>query len=314
MALRAHVHARELDLAVVYLELGRYALVVARACLELRDDHAGIIEARGWARNRGDSEEKLPPGGPPVVGAGDDLPRVDDLDARLAAVLVRRVGGRQVDLDLAGAAWVVRFDSAEVTERLARALLDQLPRPLRRDLARAVATEPFLHGDRRQPLAQQLARLDAGRAVARDEHHGTAPRAAERGVDPGLADEDAVEAQVPPPLPGDGVVHDPVGRARARVHPDEERRVAALLEERGVLRPLLLGDDLAGGIDQLRDERVEAPALAGAVVVHDDDLGRAGGLGAPHGCVDLLGVEAPALLVHDVAADDLLMLHDPGDA
>jgi hypothetical protein len=96
--------------------------------------------------------------------------------------------------------------------------------------------------------------------------------------------------------------------------PDEERRVAALLEERGVLRPLLLDDELARRVDQLRDQRVEAPALAGAVVVHDDDLGRPGGLGAPHGGIDLLGVEPPALLVHQVAADDLLVLHDPGDA
>src|SRR5438105_11816928 len=86
----------------------------------------------------GDLEEELPPGGPPVVGAGDDLPRLDDLDARLAAVLVRRVGGRQVDLDLARLARVVRRDGAEVRERLPRSLLDQLPRPLRRDLARAI--------------------------------------------------------------------------------------------------------------------------------------------------------------------------------
>src|SRR5205085_358237 len=56
--LRAHVHARELDLVVVDLELGRYALVVARARLELRDDHAGIIGARGWARNNGAAQKK----------------------------------------------------------------------------------------------------------------------------------------------------------------------------------------------------------------------------------------------------------------
>src|SRR5438105_10849727 len=93
------------------------------------------------ATAHGDLEEELPPGGPPIVGAGDDLPRVDDLDARLAAVLVRRVGGRQVDLDLARTARVVRLHGAQVAERLPRALLDQLPCPQRRDLARAVATE-----------------------------------------------------------------------------------------------------------------------------------------------------------------------------
>ena len=44
-------------------------------------------------------------------------------------------------------------------------------------------------------------------------------------------------------------------------------------------------------------------SLAGAVAVHDDDLGRPRRLGAAHGGIDLLRVEAAALLVHRGAAD-----------
>ena len=102
--------------------------------------------------------------------------------------------------------------------------------------------------------------------------------------------------------------------ARARVHPDEERRVAALLEELRVLRPLVLHDPLAVGVELVRDQRVERPALACAVAVHDDDLRRAGGLRAAHARVDLLGVELAAFLVERLAAGDLLPLDDPGDA
>ena len=41
--------------------------------------------------------------------------------------------------------------------------------------------------------------------------------------------------------------------ARARVHPDEERRVAALLEELRVLGPLVLHDPLAVGVELVGD-------------------------------------------------------------
>ena len=54
----------------------------------------------------------------------------------------------------------------------------------------------------------------------------------------------------------------------------------------------LLDDELAVGVEQLGDQRVEASSAAGAVAVHDDDLGRARGLRAAHGRVDLLRVEA----------------------
>ena len=56
------------------------------------------------------------------------------------------------------------------------------------------------------------------------------------------------------------------------------------------------------GIELLRDQRVERPALARAVAVHDDDLGRAAGLGAANRGVDLAGVEPAPFLVHRVAA------------
>ena len=105
-----------------------------------------------------------------------------------------------------------------------------------------------------------------------------------------------------------------VACARHRVHADEERGVDARLEVLDVLRPLVLHDVLAVGIELLRDQGVEGPALAGAVAVHDDDLRGAAGLRTAHGGVDLTGVEAARLLVHRVAARDLLPLDDPGDA
>ena len=74
------------------------------------------------------------------------------------------------------------------------------------------------------------------------------------------------------------MVHDAVGAAGARVHADEERGVAALLEELGVLGPLVLHDEFAARVELLGNERVEV-ALAGAVAVHDHDLVRAGRLG-----------------------------------
>ena len=95
---------------------------------------------------------------------------------------------------------------------------------------------------------------------------------AERRVDPGLADERPVEAKVLPRLARDGVREDAVRRAGHRVHADEERGVAAGLEEIGVLRPLLLHDVLAVGIEELGEERVEVVRTAGAVAVHDHDL------------------------------------------
>jgi hypothetical protein len=43
---------------------------------------------------------------------------------------------------------------------------------------------------------------------------------------------------------------------------DEERGVDALLEELGVLGPLVLDDELAVGVELLRDQRVERVAAA----------------------------------------------------
>ena len=82
----------------------------------------------------------------------------------------------------------------------------------------------------------------------------------------------------------------------------------------GVLGPLVLDDVFAVGIELVGDEGVERPALPRAVAVHDDDLGRAGGLRAADGRVDLAGVEAPAFLEHRVTAGDLLPPDDAGDA
>src|SRR5262249_10807652 len=141
-----------------------------------------------------------------------------------------------------------------------------------------------------------------------------APVTADRGVDPRLADERAVEAEVLPRLARHGVREDALGRTRHRVHADEEAGVTAGLEEARVLRPFLLNDELAGGIEKAREQRVEAVRTSGPVVVHDDDLGRAGSLRAAHRRVDLLGVEGAPLVVELLAGGDLLPLDDAGDA
>ena len=137
---------------------------------------------------------------------------------------------------------------------------------------------------------------------------------AERRVDPGLAHQRPVETEALPRLTRDRVGQDSVRRARHRVHANEERGVAAGFEKRRVLGPLLLDDVLAGGIEKLGEERVEVVRTAGAMAVHDDDLGRARGLGAAHGCVDLLGVEDATFVVELLAAGGLLPLDDAGDA
>ena len=105
-----------------------------------------------------------------------------------------------------------------------------------------------------------------------------------------------------------------VARPGHRVHADEERGVDAAFEVLDVFGPLVLDDVLAVGVELLREQRVERPPFAGAVAVHDDDLGRARRLRAAHGRVDLAGVEAASLLVHRVAARDLLPPDDPGDS
>src|SRR5205085_6197398 len=126
--------------------------------------------------------------------------------------------------------------------------------------------------DGRQAAAEQRRRLLAARAVAGHEQDGAAPGAAQRGVDRGLADLGAVEPQALIVAAGDRVVHVAELLAGAGVHPDEQRGVAALLEERRVARPLLLYDPLAVGMQVLCDQRVERPVAAGAMAVHEEDL------------------------------------------
>ena len=63
---------------------------------------------------------------------------------------------------------------------------------------------------------------------------------------------------------GDGVVEDAATRARARVHPDEERRVAALVEEVRVFRPVSWttnsqAGSRSSGISELNDHSWPAP-------------------------------------------------------
>src|SRR4029453_188782 len=119
----------------------------------------------------------------------------------------------------------------QVGERASRTVLDELTCTCGRvGPGRARAEAPF-DRDGRQTVAEQLGTLPAGRVVAGDEKDGTAPRPAQRRVDPGLAHERVVEPEVLVVASGDGVIHDAVGRPRAGVHPDEERRITSLLEE-----------------------------------------------------------------------------------
>src|SRR5262249_16408685 len=78
--------------------------------------------------------------------------------------------------------------------------------------------------------------------------------------------------------------------------------------------PLALDDELAALVELVGDQRVERPALARAVTVHDDDLGRAARERAPDGRVYLLRVQPPALLVERLAPGDLLPVGDAGNA
>ena len=124
----------------------------------------------------------------------------------------------------------------------------------RRELARAEASEPLLDRGGREGIPDQRLGFAARGCIAGDEDDRHAPVAAEGGVDAGLADERAVEAEALPRLARHRVREDAVGDARHSVHPDEERGVAARLEERGVLRPFPLHDVLAGRIEELGDE------------------------------------------------------------
>jgi hypothetical protein len=101
------------------------------------------------------------------------------------------------------------------------------------------------------------------------------------------------------------VIEHAVGRARHRVHADQQRGVASLLEELGVLRPLLLHDEVAARVELVGNQRVEGPALAGAVAVHDDDLRRTARERPPHRRVDLLGVEPRSLGMERLATRDI---------
>ena len=136
---------------------------------------------------------------------------------------------------------------------------------------------------------------------------------AQRGVDGRLADRGAVEAEVLPSLARDGVREHAVGRPGHRVHADEERRVAALLEELRVLGPRVLHDELAVRVEQVGQERVERVVAARAVAVHDDDLRRARRLRAADRRVDLLGVERARFTEQRVVAAGLSPLHDARD-
>ena len=184
-------------------------------------DLVGVDEPQRLHRRDRDADDLRPasvrrkprPGGPPVVAADDERARVVTSTPSGWRTPSRRSGG-ELDLDLARLAGVVRRDRREVRERRSRPPSISSPCALRRLLPRAEPAEPDLHLDGRQPGAEQRAPLVAHRAVAGDEQHRAAPVAAQRGVDPGLADERPVEAEVLPRLAGDGVREDAVARCR----------------------------------------------------------------------------------------------------
>jgi hypothetical protein len=181
-------------------------------------------------------------------------------------------------------------------------------------VAGAEPAERRLHLHRLEAVAEELRALAAGGLVAGHEQHRAAPGAAQRGVDPGLPHLAPVEVEAVPLGAGHGVAHLAVARARHRVHADEERRVAAVLERTGVLRPLALDDELAAVVEQVGPQRVERLVAAGAVAVHHHDLGRTAGPRAADGGVDLLGVEGAAFLVQRIARPDPAPVRDAGDA
>ena len=128
---------------------------------------------------------------------------------------------------------------------------------------------------------------------------------AERRVDARLAHQMLVEPEIAPVRRGDGVAEDAIGRARARVHADEQRRVAALLEQFGVTRPRVMRHPFTVRIEQFGNEGIEIPPAARAVTIDHHDLLGAGGLGAAHRRVDFLGVKSPAFVIERRTAGDL---------
>src|SRR5947209_14377474 len=209
------------------------------------DDPTRTLSARPRQNFSCESEEELPPGGPPVLRPGRDLAGARDLDAGPVVVLLHVIRGVEVDEDLAGRARVVWAHRREVGQRTPRGVLDQLPGASRGELARAEAAEALLDGRRGQPVAEQLPPLPAGGLVAGDEDDRAIPGPAERCVDACLAYLGAVEAESPPRGGADRVREHAVAGAGHRMHSDEERRIDAAFEVFDVLRPLVLDDVLA---------------------------------------------------------------------
>src|SRR5262245_19726913 len=83
---------------------------------------AAVSIARNYVRCPApDSEVEVRPRPPPVVAAGDDRARARHFDVLAVAVLLEAVRRRELDLDLARLAGVVRLHSREVLQRLLRA-------------------------------------------------------------------------------------------------------------------------------------------------------------------------------------------------
>ena len=202
---------------------------------------------------------ELLPSLPPGVGARDDRAIVDALDAVAEAKPVRL--GRVLELraDLTRAARVVRRDRIQVRERSACRVLDELTGADGSEIASGLRADPPLHGNGRKAVAEKLAAFAARRLVPGHEQHGAAPRSAESRIDAGLADERAVEPEVLVVRPEIVWFMTP-SRVPARAcMPTKSAASQPRLEELRVLRPLVLNDQLAVGIEVLGHEGVERP-------------------------------------------------------
>ncbi len=204
-------------------------------------------------------EEEAPPGRPPVVPADDDGARVADLDVGPVAVLHAVVGGGQLDLDLARLAGVVGrarpsgrpAPCAPASSIMRRAAAGVLWRALKRP-------RPCLTATVVRPSPSSARPSPAGRARRPSPGAPGSPsvphRAALMPVSPTSV---PLKRRLRQPVPETVWFMHAVGGAGHGVHAHEQGGVAALLQEPGVLGPLVLDDELAVGVELVGDQRVE---------------------------------------------------------
>ena len=150
-------------------EIARRRRRCLRGTAPRRPPSAAAAAARAAARRRRPARRRAPlakkellPCLPPGVGGRRDRPLAREHHARLPRVLVERRRPRELDLDRARAARVVRRDGVQIRERSLRSCLDQLAGALGRKLAGAELPEAALDRDRGQ-ARRRAARAPRGR-------------------------------------------------------------------------------------------------------------------------------------------------------